>query len=142
MKSIIHFFKRALLKAKIKVKKMFDPIAYSRQKLDPIQQKARTVCMRILNDPDSELLYSGPYLDRRYVKNGDYFIIIDESSLKIVNHVYSYDISFHGSHNTKLKNFFDLKLNEVRLEMENEIMLNVTHSLDDIIKNLDLKTKK
>ena len=142
MKRIFHYFKRRFQKAKIKVKKTFDPVAYSSRKLDPTQQKARTICMRLLNDPDSELLYSGPYLDRRYVKNGDYFIIIDESSLKIVNHVYSYDIAFHGSPNTKLKNFFDLKLNGIRLEMEDEIMLNVTHSLDNIIANINSKTKK
>ena len=142
MKSITHFFKRTYIKAKIKVLKTFDPVAYSSRKLDATQLKARIICMRLLNDPDSELLYSGPYLDRRYVKNGDYFIIIDESSLKIVNHVYSYDISFHGSPNIKLKNFFDLKLNGVRLEMENEIMENVTHSLDRIIENINLKTKK
>jgi len=142
MKRIVHFFKRAFVKAKIKVKKTFDPVTYSRRKLDPTQQKARTICMRLLNDPASELLYSGPYLDRRYVKNGDYFIIIDESNLKIVNHVYSYDIPFHGSHSLKLKNYFDLKLNGIRLEMENEIMENVTHSLDNIIKTLNEKIRK
>lgn len=142
MKRIVHFFKRRYQRIRIKIKKMFDPSLYSTSKLDDAQQKAKTICMRILNDPDSELLISGPDLDRRYVRNGDYFIIIHDSGLKIVNHVYSYDIPLIGVHNNKLKNHFDLKLTEMRMEMESEIMQNVTHSLDNIIKNLNLKTKK
>lgn len=137
-----HLIKRRLQKTYIWFKKMLDPSIRSNRSLDNTQQKARTICLKILNDPKSELLMSGPWQEKRYIKNNDYFIIIHSAGLKIVNHVYSYDIPLDGSHIEKLKKYFDKKLNDVRENMEEEIMQNVTHSLDTIINNLNKKTKK
>ena len=137
-----HIIKRRLQKTNIWLKRLLDPTIRNNQELDITQQKARTICLKLLNDPTSELLMSGPWQEKRYIKNNDYFIIIHSAGLKIVNHVYSYDIRLEGSHNEKLKNYFDKKLNGVRENMEEEIMQNVTHSLDTIINNLNKKTKK
>ena len=134
-----HIIKRRLQKTNIWLKRLLDPTIRNNQELDITQQKARTICLKLLNDPTSELLMSGPWQEKRYIKNNDYFIIIHSAGLKIVNHVYSYDIRLEGSHNEKLKNYFDKKLNGVRENMEEEIMQNVTHSLDTIINNLNKK---
>lgn len=134
-----HLIKRRLQKTYIWLRRMFDPSLRSNKELDITQQKAKTICLKILNDPTSELLLSGTFQDKRYIKNNDYFIIIHQEGIKIVNHVYSYDIPLHGSHIGKLNNYFDKKLSDVRENMEKEIMKNVTHSLDIIIDNLNKK---
>tara|TARA_B110000259_G_scaffold146126_1_gene164679 strand:- start:3200 stop:3565 length:366 start_codon:yes stop_codon:yes gene_type:complete len=121
---------------------MLDPDIRNSQTLDITQQKAKQVCLKILNDPESELLMSVHWQEKRYIKNNDYFVIIHPKGVKIVNHIYSYDIPLEGSHIEKLKKYFDKKLNDVRENMEEEIMQNVTHSLDTIINNLNKKTKK
>ena len=136
-----HIIKRRLQKTYIWLRRMFDPSIRNNQELDITQQKARTICLKLLNDPTSELLLSGPWQDKRYIKNNDYFIIIHQGGLKIVNHVYSYDIPLDGSHNEKLRKYFDKKINDVRENMEEEIMQNVTHSLDIIISKLNKKSK-
>jgi hypothetical protein len=137
-----HLIKRRLQKTYIWFKKMLDPDIRNSQTLDITQQKAKQVCLKILNDPESELLMSVHWQEKRYIKNNDYFVIIHPKGVKIVNHIYSYDIPLEGSHIEKLKKYFDKKLNDVRENMEEEIMQNVTHSLDTIINNLNKKTKK
>jgi hypothetical protein len=137
-----HLIKRRLQKTYIWLKKMLDPNIRNSQTLDITQQKAKQVCLKILNDPESELLMSVHWQEKRYIKNNDYFVIIHPKGVKIVNHIYSYDIPLEGSHIEKLKKYFDKKLNDVRENMEEEIMQNVTHSLDTIINNLNKKTKK
>ena len=137
-----HLIKRRLQKTYIWLKKMLDPNIRNSQTLDITQQKAKQVCLKILNDPESELLMSVHWQEKRYIKNNDYFVIIHPKGVKIVNHIYSYDIPLDGSHIEKLKKYFDKKLNDVRENMEEEIMQNVTHSLDTIINNLNKKTKK
>ena len=134
-----HLIKRRIQKTNIWFKKILDPSIRSNQLLNSTQQKAKAICLKILNHPESELLMSGPWQEKRYIKNNDYFIIIQPTGIRIVNHVYSYDIPLEGSHNDKLKKYFDKKPNDLRENMEEEIMKNVTHSLDIIISNLNKK---
>ena len=39
-----------------------------------------------------------------------------------------------------LKNSFDKRLDSIRINMEDEIMQNVTHSLDDISKKMKMES--
>ena len=129
--------KRIIQKFSIWNKRLFNPNVYLSIKLDESQKKAFSICIKMINHPDSELLTS-MLSEKRYMKNGDYFVIIGMHDIKIVNHVYSYDIPLMGSKITNLKRLFDNKIDASRLAMEAEILSNVKHSLEDIKNNINL----
>ena len=129
--------KRIIQKFSIWNKRLFNPNVYLSIKLDESQKKAFSICIKMINHPNSELLTS-MLSEKRYMKNGDYFVIIGMHDIKIVNHVYSYDIPLMGSKITNLKRLFDNKIDASRLAMEAEILSNVKHSLEDIKNNINL----
>ena len=139
IKTLQYFTKRGLRVISLWSKKTFNPNEYSKPDLDSSQKKAISICTRMINHHNSELLVS-LVSEKRYIKNSDYFLVIEFDSIRIVNHVYSYDIKIHGKRMTNLKNSFDKKLDSIRINMEDEIMQNVTHSLDDISKKMKMES--
>lgn len=129
-----HKIKRMLQKLSIRIRKMFVS-EHIRTKLTEPQKKAIAICINMINDKKSELLMT-TLSDKRYIKNGDYFLVMGNDMIQIVNHVYSYDISISGKYYKSIINLFDKKLDVNRLAMENEILSNVTYSLDNILKNI------
>jgi hypothetical protein len=128
--NIRHYFKRKAQKVSIWSKKTFDPTNIQ-PKLDDNQKKAALICFAMINNHNSELL-SSSLSTKRYIKNGDYFIVIEEDKIKIINHVYGYDVSLYGRKMKNIKRAFDFRIDEVRLEMERTILNNVKQSLDVI----------
>jgi len=129
-----HKIKRMLQKLSIRIRKMFVSEEI-RVELTAPQKKAIAICINMINDKKSELLMT-TLSDKRYIKNGDYFLVMGNDMIQIVNHVYSYDISISGKYYKSIINLFDKKLDVNRLAMENEILSNVTYSLDNILKNI------
>jgi hypothetical protein len=133
--NIRHTFKRAMLRISIWIKRTFSADYVKFKEININQRKAIAICINIVNNPKSELLMS-KLSDKRYIKNGDYFIIIEENNIKIVNHVYCYDVPIYGHKMKNLKDLFDNRIDSIRLEMENEIMKNVKNSLDIVFNNI------
>jgi hypothetical protein len=133
--NIRHKIKKALLKTSIWIKRTFLPGYAKFKEINANQRKAISICISIINNPTSELLMS-KLSDKRYIKNGDYFIIIEENNIRIVNHVYCYDVPVHGHKIENLKDLFDNRINAIQLEMENEIMKNVKNSLEIVLHNI------
>lgn len=135
-----HYIKRRFQKTNIWFKGLMDPDQHKHLKLDDTQKKAITICIRMIKDPDSELLMTTTS-EKRYIKNGSYFVVINQEGIKVVNHVYGYDVRLYGRKFNNIKNMFDQRLDQDRLEMEQEMIDNIKHSLDLVLENLKSKSK-
>lgn len=135
-----HYIKRRFQKTSIWFKGLMDPDHNKHLKLDDTQKKAITICIRMIKDPDSELLMTTTS-EKRYIKNGGYFVVINQEGIKVVNHVYGYDVRLYGRKFANIKNMFDQRLDHDRLEMEQEMIDNIKHSLDLVLENLKSKSK-
>lgn len=135
-----HYIKRRFQKTSIWFKGLMDPDHNKHLKLDDTQKKAITICIRMIKDPDSELLMTTTS-EKRYIKNGGYFVVINQEGIKVVNHVYGYDVRLYGRKFASIKNMFDQRLDHDRLEMEQEMIDNIKHSLDLVLENLKSKSK-
>lgn len=133
-----HMLKRRLQKIKIWINGMLDPDQSKNIKLDETQKKAISICLKMINDPDSELLITTSS-DKRYIKNGGYFVVIRQEGIQVVNHVYGYDVRLYGRKFTNIKKLFDQRLDEDRLAMEREITENIEHSLTIVLNKLKSK---
>lgn len=137
---IKHYIKRRFQKINIWFKGLMDPDHHKNLKLDDTQKKAITICIRMIKDPDSELLMTTTS-EKRYIKNGNYFVVINQEGIKIVNHVYGYDVRLYGRKFANIKKMFDQRLDQDRLVMEREMIDNIEHSLDLVLENLKSKSK-
>ena len=133
-----HYIKRRFQKTSIWLKGLMDPDHHISLKLDDTQKKAITICIRMIKDPDYELLITATS-EKRYIKNGSYFVVINQEGIKVVNHVYGYDVRLYGRKFNNIKNMFDQRLDHDRLEMEQEMIDNIKHSLDLVLENLKSK---
>ena len=136
--SIKHLVKRRFQKTSIWFKTLMDPDHNKSLTLDDTQKKAVSICYRMINDPDSELLMTTTS-EKRYIKNGGYFVVIGQEGIKVVNHVYGYDVRLYGRKFTAIKNMFDRRLDRDRIEMEEEMLNNIKHSLDQVLEKLKSK---
>lgn len=131
----MYTIRRLLLKISIWFKRKFLAEYSKSMDINKNQRKAIAICISIIDNPKSELLMSR-ISDKRYIKNSDYFVIIEDCQIKIINHVYAYDIPLFGYKMENLKKYFDNRIDSIRLEMENEILQNVKNSLDTIFNNI------
>ena len=116
-------------------KRKFDASEHGSNNLTAPQKKAIAICVRMINNPNSELLMTTTS-EKRYVKYLGYFLVISYDSIQVVNHVYSYDIPLKGRKFNNIKNLFDKRLDADRLQMELEIGNNIKHSLNIVLENL------
>jgi len=99
------------------------------------EKKALSIALIVLKNEKSVLSLC-PITGKRYIKYNNYFIVIDTNRIQLVNHVYGYDIFITGKQFYNLRIKFDNKLYNHFQEMENEILSNVMHSLDEILINV------
>jgi hypothetical protein len=134
-KSTTHKFKRLLLKNYIWYKKNFVSTDMKDIELSVNQLKALSIATYVLKNQSSELSLC-PITDKRYIKYNDYFIVITEDRIQLVNHVYAYDVNLSGKKFYNLKKNFDTKLYKKFKSIEDEILSNVKHSLDTILSDI------
>lgn len=134
-KSTTHKFKRLLLKNYIWYKKNFIITELKDIQLSVNQLKAVSIATYVLKNQSSELSLC-PITDKRYIKYNDYFIVITEDRIQLVNHVYAYDVNLSGKKFYNLKKNFDTKLYKKFKSIEDEILSNVKHSLDTILSDI------
>jgi hypothetical protein len=95
------------------------------------------ICKNLIKKEKSKLLIS-PISGKRYIKNDEdqIFIIMDNRTITIVNHNYSYTIDLTPKTSDRLNLSFDNEVETRRKKMEDEIRSNVKHSLSNIFKNI------
>ena len=127
--------KRLLKKIGIKIYKLFK--RNKRKDVSENEIKAAAICRKLINHPLSKFLIA-PLSKKRYIRNEKLrmFIIISDNKIRIVNHVYSYDIVIIESEYQRLEKMFDNKVESMRLKFEEEINSQIEVSLTTIIKKL------
>lgn len=132
---IKHKLKRMYLKKYIWYKKNILNPDMKDIELSENEKKALSIALIVLKNEKSVLSLC-PITGKRYIRYNDYFIVIDTNRIQLVNHVYGYDIFITGKQFYNLRIKFDNKLYNHFQEMENEILSNVMHSLDEILINV------
>ena len=79
-----------------------------------------------------------PITNKRYIRNEkqDIFVILENYSVKVINHVYSYTIFLEDKSWNSIVALFDNEVEERRLVIEKEITANIRHSLQNILKTI------
>lgn len=128
---IVGYIPNLLYKLYLKLKEKFDntppppeEVIYS---LD--------ICEKVVGYEDSKLTYA-PMSGKRFIKNENLniFIVIQNRTINIINHAYSYTIYVEqdDKYNYLLKSF-DEALEKQRRDIEDEIRDNIQHSLKRIL---------
>lgn len=131
---INHKIKRFFQKITLKVIKIMNP---HKPEEGEYERESLVICKNLIIKDTSKLLIS-PISGKRYIKNDEkkIFIIIENRTLTIVNHNYSYNIELSVKSYDRLTNIFDNEVEKRRQKMEDEIRSNVKHSLTNIYNNI------
>ena len=104
MKNLYHTFRRFVQRQTLKairyVQSDYEKSAYENDSI--------SICKKLINQKDSILLLT-PRSGKRYIKSesSDIFIILDNHRIKVINHIYAYDIHVTDKSWTKLMDYFD-----------------------------------
>jgi len=89
MKNLNHTFRRFVQKQMIHLFRY----ASTEQEKSVYERDCIAVCKKFINQPDSIMLLT-PISGKRYIRSekNEIFIILDSHRVKIINHVYAYDV--------------------------------------------------
>ena len=95
------------------------------------------ICKKLIGKEETILLLT-PITNKRYIRNEkqDIFVILENYSVKVINHVYSYTIFLEDKSWNSIVALFDNEVEERRLVFEKEITANIRHSLQNILKTI------
>jgi hypothetical protein len=101
------------------------------------EQKSMAICRKMITHPDSKFTIA-PLSGKRYIVNKtlDIFVIILDGKVEITNHVYHYVITLSDGEIKKLVNFFDSKVDDIRIKYEEEIKSQIGNTLDKIYEKI------
>ena len=133
MKNIAHKLKRLIQKKYISFSRMSNP----QVKKSAYERDCITICKKLIAKDDTVLLLT-PISNKRYIRNEELqiFVILENYSVKVINHVYSYTVFLEDKSWHLITNLFDNEVERRREVFENEITSNIKHSLQNIIKSL------
>jgi len=96
-----------------------------------------SIARSLITHPESKFLLA-PLSGKRYIKNAELelFCILDHGTISITNHVYHYDVVVGDRNWERLSNMYDGKVETIRQEYEDQIMSQIEHSLENIIKKV------
>lgn len=100
------------------------------------------ICRETINHADSKFSIA-PIANKRYIVNKtlDIFIILEDSRIEITNHVYHYDVFLPEKQMTKLINHYDNKVDQLRLDYEEQIKSQIKNTLQSIYQEIKKKNK-
>jgi hypothetical protein len=103
------------------------------KKISETEKICISICRNLITNPNSKFLLA-PVSGKRYIKNSDLelFVILNDRNISITNHIYHYDVVVQDRNWFRLINMYDLKVESIRLEYENEIMSQIENSLNKI----------
>jgi hypothetical protein len=128
---IVGYIPKILFKFYLKLKDKFDPIPPPKEE----ELYCLEICKILIPSKPSKLQFA-PLSNKRYIKNDDkdMFIIIQNRTVSLINHVYSYNVYIENDKlYTEVLNLFDSELEKRRLQLEEEITSNIKHSLKTIL---------
>jgi hypothetical protein len=136
MFNLRRILKRIIIKYKVREKKVFN----EKFELTGYENICSSIVRKTINHKDTKFTIA-PLSDKRYLINKtlDIFVILEDSKVEITNHVYHYVITLPKRQMIKLVNLYDKKVDEERLEYENQIKSqidNTLHKIYDKINNL------
>jgi hypothetical protein len=120
-------------------RKFVDLDAMEKKKFEH-EAEALQICKKLIKSEDSILLMA-PISGKRFVKNEKIgiYIIIEGHIVKVINHIYSYNVYLGEKAWKKLINFYDDEIEQRRMKFEAEITSNIKHSLKNILIEIDEK---
>jgi len=136
-----HKFRRYVQSIYINLYRKFD-FTRGDEDSDENSQECLQICRSLILREDSLLLIA-PVSEKRYVKNESLgiFIIIQNKTVQIINHTYSYKVVLTEKESKKIHRIYDLEIEKRRMEFEREIKANVKHSLKNIIEEIKNGTR-
>ena len=136
-----HKFRRCVQSIYIKLHRKID-FTGGDEDSDENSQECLQICRSLILREDSLLLIA-PVSEKRYVKNESFgiFIIIQNRTVQIINHTYSYKVVLTEKESKKIHRIYDLEIEERRMEFEREIKANIKHSLKNIIEEIKNETR-
>ena len=133
-KTIIRFLKRLYVKLAILNRKY----SYEgRQPISQTQKMCMSITRKLIIHPNSKFDIA-PKSRKRYVTNSevDLFIILDNRGISVTNHVYHYDVILNDRNWYKIIKMYDAKVEELTQKVEDQVMSQIEHSLDNILKKV------
>lgn len=134
-KPVVGYISRFLYRIYLTLKEKFD-------QRPPVTKQERCsidICKKLIPRKSSKLNYA-PKSYKRIIKNDELnmFIVIHNSTIHLINHVYSYSVYIEDRdiYEELLENF-DSELEKRREELESEITNNIQHSLENILKKVN-----
>lgn len=125
------YFLRMLFRLYIYLKNKFDPRPPVREE----ETLCSKICKNLIFTEESKLTFA-PLSAKRFIKNDDkdMFIVIENRTISIINHIYSYNVFFEDLdlYEQVLRDF-DNELEKRRMSLESEIRKNIKHSLENIL---------
>jgi hypothetical protein len=131
MKNLNHTFRRFVQKQMIH---LFRYVSTEQEK-SVYERDCIAVCKKFINQPDSIMLLT-PISGKRYIRSekNEIFIILESHRVKIINHVYAYDVHINDKSWNQIISLFDNEVEKRREEFESQITSNIKSSLQKIIK--------
>lgn len=130
----MRFLKRLYLKMRLEYRKHY----YKQEDSGKFQRAPLFICMKLLKIEDSLLLIA-PVSDDRYIYNERLGILVSLLGNRgtIVDRTYSYDIHLSNKDWDKLEKMFLNEMQKRTKKIEEQIVSNVKHSLDNIYSKIN-----
>jgi hypothetical protein len=131
MKQIIHKLKRLIQKQYIKIYRSSTP------KITTYEKDCISICEKLIKKNETVLLLT-PISNKRYIKNEEdqIFVILENYSVKIINHVYSYTVILGDKSWNSVVTLFDSEVESRRNKFEKEITSNIKYSIKKILEKI------
>ena len=133
MKTIAHKLKRLVQQKYIKLARLSNP----QLKKSAYERDCMAICKKLI-DKDETILLLTPISNKRYIRNEEQqiFVILENYSVKVINHVYSYTVFLEDKSWHSIVELFDNEVESRRMEFEKEITSNIKHSLQNILHKI------
>ena len=135
----MRFLKRLYLKMRLEYRKHY----YKQEDSSKYQRAPLFICMKLLKIEDSLLLIA-PVSDDKYIYNERLGILVSLLGHRgsIVDRTYSYDINLSNKDWDKLDKLFLNEMQKRTKKIEEKVVSNVKHSLDNIYKKINKDINK
>jgi hypothetical protein len=130
MKNIAHKLKRLIQQKYIKLARLSNP----QLKKSAYEKDCIAICKKLIDKDETILLFS----NKRYIRNEEQqiFVILENYSVKVINHVYSYTVFLEDKSWHSIVELFDNEVESRCMEFEREITSNIKHSLQNILHKI------
>ena len=135
----MRFLKRFYLKMRLAYRKQY----YTQQNQEKYERAPLFICMKLLKIEDSLLLIA-PVSDDKYIYNERLGILVSLMGNRgtIVDRTYSYDVHLSNKDWDKLERLFLNEMQKRTKKIEEQIVSNVKHSLDNIYNKINKDINK